>query len=281
MDQGAKHDEVETHWGRSGVINRIEAALREAGFDPGTMTPEILAPLDHLHTGGISLTEAQSKMIGLSSGLKVLDVGCGIGGPARFLASTIGCEVWGIDLIAEWAAAGQTLSERCGLSELVHIEQGNALDLAFDDESFDVAWCQHVTMNIQDKATLLAEVHRVLRPGGKFSVAQYCQGKGGDLHYPVPWANDPKISFLVTEDEMIGLFEAAGFRVMESRDLEKARGERPKPKNAGGTGKPQTVLGNHVVYGRSVEDIEERRRQMNRNLAEGRLTYQVVLAERV
>jgi ubiquinone/menaquinone biosynthesis C-methylase UbiE len=281
MAEREKHAEVETHWGRLGVIERIDAALREAGFDPRNVTPEILGPLDQVHGGGIAMTKDQAEMVGFSASMKVLDIGCGIGGPARFLAETYGCQVWGIDLTAEWAAAGEVLTERCGLAEQVHIEQGNALDLTFDDENFDVAWCQNVMMNIADKPTLLAQVHRVLRPGGKFSLAEYCQGEGGDIHYPVVWADSPEINFLVNGDEMINLLKAAGFRLIKSRDLTKILGERPQPSTDQSASKPETVLGVHIVLGRTPEDIAERRRQITRNIAEARLTYQITVAERI
>lgn len=281
MAEGEKHGEVETYWGRIGVVDRIEAALREAGFDPGKMTPDMLTPLDQFHGGGIAMTKGQAEMIGFTAGMKVLDIGCGIGGPARYLATTFGCQVWGVDLTAEWAAAGQALTERCGLAQSVRIEQGNALDLTFDDESFDVAWCQNVTMNISGKPTLLAEVHRVLKPGGRFSLAEYCEGEVGDIHYPVPWANGPEISYLVNGDEMINQLKAADFRIIESRDLTKDLGERSQRSTDQSANKPATALGNHVVFGRSPEDLAERRRQITRNIAEGRLTYQIILAERV
>lgn len=281
MAEGEKHTEVEAHWGRLGVLERIDAALRDAGFDPRNVTPEMLAPIDQVHGGGIARTKDQAEMVGFSTGMKVLDIGCGIGGPARFLAETYGCQVWGIDLTAEWAAAGQALTERCGLAGQVHIGQGNALDLAFEDQSFDVAWCQNVTMNIADKPGLLAHVHRVLKPGGKFSLAEYCQGRGGDIHYPVAWADTPEINFLVSGDEMTGLIEAAGFRVIKCRDLTKTLAERPLQRGDQSAGKPGTALGTHIVRGRTQAEMAERRRQSSRNIAEGRLTYQIVLAESV
>lgn len=280
MAETEKYEAVEAHWGQRGVLERIDTALRDAGFDPENVTTEILAPLDQVHGGGMGMTKDQADLVGFSPGMKVLDIGCGIGGPARYLAETYGCHVRGVDLTEEWAAAGQKLTERCGLAEQVHIEQGNALDLPFDDQTFDVVWCQNVTMNIADKAKVLGEVHRVLKPGGKFSLAEYCQGGGGPIHFPVSWADSSEISFLVTPDEMTGLLEGAGFRIVKSHDPTQSLGDRPQPSPSPGGGDPQSGVGLHVVFGRSPQDLAERRRTVSRNIAEGRLVYQIIAAER-
>jgi len=158
--------DVQAHWTRRGVLARIDAALTELGHDPQNLTPEILATVEHLHSGGLVTTRDQAERIVLTRDSRVLDVGCGIGGPARYLAHTYGCRVDGIDLTPELIETGLLLTKRCKLTDRVVLRLGNALELPYSDQTFDVVWCQNVTMNIADKAGFLAGVYRVLKPGG-------------------------------------------------------------------------------------------------------------------
>jgi SAM-dependent methyltransferase len=185
--------DVQAHWTRPGVLARIDAALTELGHDPQKLNPEILATVEHLHSGGLATTREQAKRIALTEDSRVLDVGCGIGGPARYLAHSYGCRVDGIDLTAELIETGRMLTERCGLADRVVLQIGNALDLPYPDQTFDVVWCQNVAMNVADKAGLLAGVYRVLKPGGLFTSTEYSVGPGGDIIFPVPWASDASI----------------------------------------------------------------------------------------
>ena len=150
--------------------------------------------------------------------MRVLDLGSGIGGPARTLASKIGCTVTGLDLVADYCRAAQRLSWLTGLDDRVRFVCGSALAAPFADGSFDVLWTQHAAMNIADKPALYAEAFRVLRPGGRFVVYDVLQAEGGDVHYPVPWANDPSTSFLATPEEMRELLTAAGFEITSEVD---------------------------------------------------------------
>ena len=207
--------QVQDHWTREGVLARIDAVLREMGHDPETVTPEILASVEHLHTGGLATTQDQADKLTLGPDSRVLDIGCGIGGPARYLAHRYGCRVDGIDLTPELLETGQVLTRRCGLEGKVALQLGDALDLAFPEAAFDVVWCQNVTMNIADKAGFLGETYRVLKPGGLFASTEYSTGPGGAMIYPVTWAYDSSISFLDAEDVMQAGFEAAGFRILD------------------------------------------------------------------
>src|SRR5215475_2878026 len=194
--------DVQAHWTRPGGLARLNAALTELGHDPQKLTTEILATGEHLHSGGLDTTREQAKRIALTEDSRVLDVGCGIGGPARYLAHSYGCRVDGIDLTPELIETGRVLTERCGLTDRVVLQLGNALDLPYPDQTFDVVWCQNVVMNISDKTELLAGVYRVLKPGGLFTSTEYSVGPGGDLIFPVPWAYDESISFLDRDDVM-------------------------------------------------------------------------------
>ena len=150
------------------------------------------------------------RRIALTEDSRVLDVGCGIGGPARYLARTYGCRVDGIDLTPELIETGRVLTERCGLADRVVLQIGNALDLPYPDQTFDVVWCQNVAMNIADKDGLFAGVYRALKPGGLFTSTEYSVGPGGDIIFPVPWAYDASINFLDREDVMRERYHTAG-----------------------------------------------------------------------
>jgi cyclopropane fatty-acyl-phospholipid synthase-like methyltransferase len=129
---------VQAHWTRPGALARIDAALTELGQDPQNLNPEILATLEHLHSGGFAATRDQAKRVSITDESRVLDVGCGIGGPARYLAHRYGCRVDGIDLTPELVETGRVLTERCELADGVVLQVGNALELPYPDQTFDV-----------------------------------------------------------------------------------------------------------------------------------------------
>ena len=150
--------------------------------------------------------------------MQVLDVGCGIGGPARFFAEARGCHVTGIDLTEEFVQVATELTRRCGLSKLASFRQGSALDLPFDAGSFDAATLIHVGMNIADKAGCSTNVRRVLKPGALFCVYDVMRADEGDLPYPMPWAQTAETSFVETPETYRRLLE-------RSRLQDRARGE--------------------------------------------------------
>ena len=265
--------DVQAHWTRAGVLARIDAALAEAGHDPQNLTPELLATVEHLHSGGLATTRDQAERIALTQDSRVLDIGCGIGGPARYLAHTYGCRVDGIDLTPELIETGRVLTERCKLANRVMLQLGNALDLPFPDQTFDVVWCQNVTMNIADKAGLLAGVYRVLKPGGLFTSTEYSVGPGGDIIFPLPWAYDASINFLDSEDVMRGQFRTAGFHILEWKNYTNTVIEHYERTLAALPNK----LTMQVILG---DDAPERQSNSRRNLTEGRIIYWMITAER-
>lgn len=212
------NDTIERHYSSEGLIERILAALEEDGIDTQALTPEILAPIDHFHTGGLPATKKLAAMIDISKGMNLLDIGSGVGGPTRYLAATHGCHATGIDLTEVFCRTATALSERCGLAELTAYHHGNALNMPFADASFDIAWAQNVTMNIQDKARFFAEAARVVRPGGKLVMQEMSAGPVGEPYYPLPWAREPSTSFLASPEELARIITAAGFRVIELID---------------------------------------------------------------
>lgn len=191
---------VEEHYGRGGFTDSLES----------------IAPFAEFHTLGPRATSALADLAGIAAGEEVLDVGCGIGGPVRHLASEYGARATGIDLTPEFVEAAIELNRRAGLD--IPIRVASALDLPFDDASFDVVWTQHVSMNIEDKAGLYAELRRVVRPGGRLAFFDVVAGPVQPIHFPVPWADDASISFLVSADETRALVEAAGFAPREWHD---------------------------------------------------------------
>jgi ubiquinone/menaquinone biosynthesis C-methylase UbiE len=209
---------VADHYTRSDLASRILDALRAAGKDVDRLSLEDLAPVDEFHVRGRSATAELASALGLAAGQRVLDVGCGIGGPSRYIAATYHCDVVGIDLTAEYCGVAALLAERVGLGKRVEYHQGDALSMPFADANFEVAYTQHVAMNIADKARLYAEVWRVLKPGGRFGIYDLLQGEGGEVVYPVPWARDASTSFLVAPPELERLLEAAGFEIVSWRD---------------------------------------------------------------
>ena len=212
-------------YGDAGLGERILSKLQAFGVDTDHLTQEILAEVDHIHGGGALNTAEHAELVNLDPGMSVLDIGCGIGGPARYFANAFACRVTGIDLTEEYINVATMKTERCGLSDQVDFRCANAVDLPFDDASFDVVWCLNVTVNIEDRTGFFGEVRRVLKPGGQFALSELGQGPGGDPYYPLPWARDPSYSFLVTPDELRGGLEAAGFKIVHWIDEAKRRKE--------------------------------------------------------
>ena len=210
-------DSVRDHYRATGLTERLKAALAVFGPEDRRLTPEQLAMLDQFHTRGLAATAELAGLAGITADKSVLDVGSGVGGPARFLASSCGCRVTGVDLSEPFVEAARYLTERTGLGDLVSFQTGSALALPFAGESFDVVLLQHVAMNIADRAQLYREIRRVLRPGGRFAIYDIVANEG-EVEYPVPWARTAATSFLQTTAATRDAIEAAGFRTLVWRD---------------------------------------------------------------
>jgi SAM-dependent methyltransferase len=209
---------VAEHYARRNLGSAILAALEAAGKDLDRLSLDDLAPVDEFHVRGRPATAELTRALGLAPSMRVLDVGCGIGGPSRYVAATYDCEVVGIDLTEQYCEVAAMLAGRVGLGAQVEYHSGNALAMPFDDGAFDAAYTQHVAMNIADKGRLYAEVWRVLKPRGRFGIYDLLQGEGGDVIYPVPWARDTATSFLVRPGELRRLLEEAGFEILSWRE---------------------------------------------------------------
>jgi SAM-dependent methyltransferase len=204
--------------GPGGLVAAISSALDAAGLDRSTLRPADLAPVDEFHIRGRAASLEIIEALGVTADSQVLDLGSGLGGPARTLAEVTGCTITGVDLTSEFCEVATALSEWTGLSERTRFQVGDATATGLPDAAVDAALTVHVAMNIFDKHALYAEAFRVLRPGGGFVVYDVLQGEGGDVHYPVPWANDSSTSFLATPEEMRELLPAAGFEVISEVD---------------------------------------------------------------
>jgi MPBQ/MSBQ methyltransferase len=257
-------ESVERHYGRGHILEGIVSALRSEAKDPEHLAPDDLAPVDEFHIRGREGTVELAQRAHLKAGQRVLDVGCGLGGSARYLAAEHGADVTGVDLTAEYVNVARELSRLVHLDDGIRFEVGSALALPFADATFDVAWTEHAQMNIEDKRTLYAEIARVLVPGGRLVFHDIFQGDGGTPHFPVPWAEDESTSFLATPAHVRATLEAVGFRVVDWAD----RTETARMWLENRLAQPAPVLGIHLLMGANGRAKLE---NVVRNLAEGRI----------
>jgi ubiquinone/menaquinone biosynthesis C-methylase UbiE len=257
-------DGVRDHYRATGLTERLKTALAAFGSEDQLLMPQQLAALDQFHTRGLTATAELAKLAGITADMSVLDIGSGVGGPARFLAASYGCRVTGVDLSEPFVDAARHLTERTRLSGQVSFQTASALELPFDDGRFNVVLLQHVAMNISDRAGLYREIRRVLKLSGRFAIYDVVLNSG-DPHYPVPWARTSATSFLLTAAATREVIEPAGFRTLAWQDdteaakawfaLLRASGPPPSP-NLG------------VVMG---PDFAQLAANLGRNLIEGRL----------
>ena len=257
-------DGVRDHYRATGLTDRLKAALAVFGPEDRKLTSEQLGMLDQFHTRGLAATSELARLAGITADQSVLDIGSGVGGPARFLAATHRCHVTGVDLSEPFVEAARYLTERTGQEDLVSFQTGSALALPFAGGRFDVALLQHVAMNIEDRPRLYGEVRRVLRPGGRFATYDVVSN-GSEVEYPVPWARTPATSFLWTAAATREAIESAGFRTLVCQDdSETAREWVMRLRTSGPP--PSPNLG--VVMG---PDFAQLAANLGRNIMEGRV----------
>ncbi len=244
---------VAQHYGDADLLARILKGLEAAGIDLNRLRPDDLAPVDEFHIGGRKATEFAVAKMSLRADAHVLDIGCGIGGAARYMAAQIGCRVSGVDLTPEYIDVAKTLTDRTGLADKVTFEAANALAMPFEDKTFDAALTFHVAMNIRDRAALYGEIARVMKPGATFCAYDVMKKNGEDLIFPVPWAQSADTSHLTTPDEMRALLEGAGFTVLDVEDRTDFAREFFKQRLADEADGPPP-LGIHLIMGASAPE---------------------------
>jgi SAM-dependent methyltransferase len=239
-------------------------SLRESGRDADSIEIDDLAGIDEFHALGRPATIALAELAGVGAGMEVIDVGAGLGGPARFLAARFGARVTAVEPTARFRNACAELTRRAGLAELVRTVDGSATDLPVGEATMDVAWMQAVAISVADKRAMADELRRVLRPGGRLAFFD-SYARGGDLHFPLPWADGPEASFVVSAGELRSVFEAAGFEAAVWNEQEGALAEIAQRRFT------PTVDPTQVGLGRLMPDFDQRMGNVGRNIAEGRL----------
>jgi SAM-dependent methyltransferase len=271
------HQRVEGHYTRADLGTRILEALQAAGKDTAQLHPDDLALIDEFHVRGRAATLDLARAAGIESTHHVLDVGSGIGGPARCLAHEFGCRVTGVDLTAEYCRVATLLTERTRLSALVTFQQADAMHLPFADGAFDVVWTAHVAMNIADKPGLYRELHRVLKDGGTLAIYDVLAGPSGPILFPVPWAHGPETSFVVTPEELRTLLEQAGFTIADWADTTAAARAWMAALADSVRKHGPPALGVHLLFGPEFRAMGQNQR---RNLEEGRIVLAQVVARK-
>lgn len=238
---------IEAHYshGSTDIAERIRTAL-----PPGApVTPDTLAPIDHFHGRGLAATKEMVEMLDPQPGQRILDFGCGVGGPARWIAAHYGCHVTGIDLTVEFCDAAVELNGMTGLSDQVEIVHGSAVQTPFEDASFDGAYSQNVIMNIAGKPDFYREAFRVLKPGAPLVLTCIADGPNGAPYYPSMWASAESDSFLETAGDIRAELEEAGFTVEQLEEMPERPGPRIEAEIAKAESGELPELGVHLLVG--------------------------------
>ena len=271
-------DTLNATYGSVRLADRLLDSLREVGYDLGRLSAADLITFDELHVMGRQATVELGRLAGLTDAMRVLDIGSGLGGSARNLAVEFGCHVTGVDLSEEFVDAALVLSERVGLADRVYFRNGDALNLPFEENQFDVAFMIHVNMNIADKKGLFSEAGCVLKPGGKLILWEICKTEESDLTYPVPWAEDESFSFLIPMAQMVALVEAAGFSLLQVDDATAEAAEwvharlAPKPDRRPRLPRPDLDL--------VLSNFRQKRANLSKNLLRGAVGVLRLVAEK-
>ncbi|RLA41628.1 MAG: SAM-dependent methyltransferase [Gammaproteobacteria bacterium] len=260
---------IHRYYSPNNLYDKIIRGIDEIGIDLSTITLDDLQPADEFHIRGDIATKELIKLSKFTPDMRILDVGCGVGGSTRRLSHETGCYVIGIDLSDEYIETAERLTQLLNMQERVKFQAASALELPFDDNTFDGAWSIQMNMNIEDKPRLLKEVYRVLKPGGRAILYEVCGNKNTPVYFPVPWAQDSSMSFLVPPEPFRDIINSAGFDIEvwnDKTDLaQQAFSHMTEPK--GESNLPE--LGVHLLVG---NDIQTKAYNLHRNLDEERVS---------
>jgi len=266
---------IHNYYSPGELYNKIIDGLNILDKDLSKVTLDDLQPVDEFHIRGDAATKELIALADFTSDMHILDVGCGIGGSTRRLSHETGCRVTGIDLSDEYIDVAEKLTQLLNMEDRVSFQACSALELPFDDNSFDGVWSLQMNMNVEDKLTLLTETCRVLKPSGRAVLYEVCGNKNTPLHFPVPWAQDESMSFLVPSESFREAISAAGFSIQVWNDktelAQKAFANAKEP-----VGEPNLpVLGVYLLVG---NDIQTKAYNLHRNLDEERVSLIEILA---
>jgi SAM-dependent methyltransferase len=258
---------ISDHWGTGDVYALIMKAMEAASILPDTVTVEQMAPVDHFHARGFPATVELADALPIQAGHHIVDIGCGIGGPARYMAERFGCRVSGVDITEPFVEAANKLTALLKMEGRVTVELGDGQHLPYDDATFEGGFTQHVTMNIADRAQFFGEAFRVLKPGAFFALTEHGLGPAGNPHHPLPWSEDGSGAHLVSPGETVAYLEGAGFvdvTVEDTGPKYLAGYRRAIELSAQGALPP---FGTHILMG---ETAPAKARNAARNIEEGR-----------
>jgi SAM-dependent methyltransferase len=261
------------HWAKGDVYGLIVSALEKMSKPLDALTLEDLAPVDHFHARGFPATVELADRLPIQPGQHILDIGCGLGGPARYIAKRFQCRVSGLDITQPFVEAANKLTALLRMQDKVTIEQGDGQRLPYANAVFDGAYTQHVTMNVADRPRFFAEAYRVLKPLAFFALTEHGLGPKGEPHYPLPWSADGSGAYLARPSETRAFLEAAGFEniVIEDTGTKYVAGYKAAIEKAEKGNLPP--LGIHLLMG---ETALQKTRNAARNIEEGR-THPIML----
>lgn len=263
---------LEAHYSARDIEARILAAIRAAGLNPEQrLSPEELGALDHFHTGGLRASRELIKLAKIRAEDCVLDIGAGLAGPARFLASTVGCRVDCLEMSPDYCVGAALLNRLTGLDDKIKVHQGSALDLPFPDDTFDVVWMQNVGMNIADKRKLYGEIYRVLKPGGRYAFQEMAAGETATSYFPLPWATDPADSCLVSAEGMCSILGEIGFLAELFEDTSDAHLNGAPVRGTSASGTPVSAPPGQLSLAAFVDNLGQKAKNANRSLEEGQI----------
>lgn len=260
---------IHNYYSPNDLYNKIVEGLNNLGKDLSSVTPDDLQPVDEFHIRGSVATNELIALSKFTPDMHILDVGCGVGGSTRRLCHETACSVTGIDLSDEYIDTAERLTQLLKMEERVKFHACSATELPFEDNSFDGVWSIQMNMNVEDKLLWLQEVYRVLKPGMRAVLYEVCGHKNTPIHFPVPWAQDSSMSFLIPPEEFRDVITSAGFDIEvwnDKTDLaQKAFSQMTEPK-----GEPELPeLGVHMLVG---HDILTKAYNLHRNLDEERVS---------